>query len=144
LYNGSGSSASLSVLWPGDSGSVTWMAANVDPNIGANALTVFATSNDDLTDLSHNYACIWNSATSITLDRPWAGATGSGYYLGTGLLAGYGQQPFMLGIKSIGMQYLAKQTLPALASYAASYTQFTQDATQWIHDVGYDPNNQGF
>ena len=139
-YSG-GSTATLAVLWPGDSGSVTWMATATNANAN-NALTVFATSNNDLTDLQQNYACMWNSSTSITLDHPWAGATGT-YYLYTANLAGYGQQPFMLGIKTLGMNFLATQTLPQLSSYATAYTQFAKDAAGWLKSTGADPNALG-
>jgi hypothetical protein len=141
LYTGSGSSVALSVLWPGDSGPVTWMAVNI-PNLSTNsgAMTSFATGTSDYADLAHNYACIWNSATSLTLDHPWNGATGSNFYGYLGNLSGFGQQPFMLGIKTYGMGLLAAATDPELATYAGAYKQFNREATQWIHDKGVDAN----
>ena len=134
-YSGSGSSATMSVLWPGDSGTVTWMSTLSSGGF----LTTYATGNSDYTDLANNYACIWTSANSLTLDHPWKGATGSNYYGYTSNLAGYGQQPFMLGIKTYGMGLLAAASDPALSSYAAAYSTFNQEATQWIHDKGVDP-----
>ncbi|HWF08287.1 MAG TPA: hypothetical protein VG297_07475, partial [Bryobacteraceae bacterium] len=136
LYSGSGASGVISGLWPGDTGPVTWMAVNIPSN--ANALTVFATSNADYTDMANNYACIWNGPTSLTLDHPWQGATGTNFYGFTSNLAGFGQQPFMLGIKSYGMGLLAAATDPALAGYAATYAGLNNQATQWIHDIGVD------
>jgi len=141
LYSGSGSSVTLSVLWPGDTGNLTWMAVNI-PNLSTDtgALTAFATSNSDYSDLANNYACIWNSATSLTLDHPWRGTTGSSYFGYSNNLAGFGQQPFMLGIKSYGMGLLAAASDPAISTYAGTYGTFNQQATQWIHDKGVDAN----
>jgi hypothetical protein len=117
------------------------MAVNI-PDLSGNggAMTAFATGSSDTTDLSHNYDCIWNSPTSLTLDHPWAGATASNYYGYNNNLAGYGQQPFMLGIKSYGMGLLAAATDPALSSSAGVYATFNRQAVQWIHDIGVDAN----
>ena len=75
MLAGYGSSVGLSALWPGDSGPVTWMAVNTQD--GGDNMRSFATSNTDIADLVYNYSCIWNSPTSLTLDRPWQGSTGS-------------------------------------------------------------------
>ena len=140
VYSGSGSSATLSVLWPGDTGNVTWMSVNIPLSTDAGALTAFATGSSDYSDLANNYACIWNSATSLTLDHPWKGATGSNFYGYSSNLAGFGQQPFMLGIKTYGMGLLAAASDPALSSYATAYGAYNREATQWIHDKGVDAN----
>jgi len=141
LYSGTGGSVLISVLWPGDTGNVSWMAVNI-PDLSGNggAMTAYATSNSDYTDLANNYACIWNSSTSLTLDHPWRGATGSTYGGYKGNLAGFGQQPYMLGIKSYGMGLLAAATDPALSAYAGVYAAFNKQAAQWIHDKGVDAN----
>lgn len=141
LYSGSGASATLSVLWPGDTGNVTWMAANI-PNLSTDigAMTTFATSNGDYSDLANNYACIWNSATSLTLDHPWRGNSGGGYFGYIANLAGFGQQPFMLGVKAYGMGLMAAASDPALSSEASAYGAYNRQAAQWIHDKGVDAN----
>ena len=141
LYSGSGSSVTLSVLWPGDSGNVTWMAVNIpDLSTNSGAMSTFATDSSDYASLKNNHACIWNSATSLTLDHPWKGATGSSYFGYLSNLAGFGQQPFMLGIKTYGMGLLAAASDPALASVSDAYKGFNREATQWIHDKGVDAN----
>jgi hypothetical protein len=140
-YSGSGP-VTLAVLWPGDTGSVTWMNQPLTYT-NVTYLTSIGTSTNDLADLANNFVCIWNSATSLTLDHPWPGAGGSSYYLYVGNLAGYGQDTFMVGIKTLEMSYLAKQTLPALAAYVAPYQTFTNNAATWINTTGYDPNTKG-
>jgi len=136
MVAGSGSSVGLSALWPGDSGSVTWMAVNTQD--GSNNMISIATSNADVADLHNNYACIWNNAGSITLDHPWKGATGGNYYGFIGNLSGFGQQPFYQGINAYRMGLLAAATAPELASVAAAYQVFNSNATAWIKSTGFD------
>ena len=136
MVAGSGSSAGLSALWPGDTGPVTWMA--VDTQDGSRNMIAIATSNADTSDLQSNYACIWNNANSLTLDRPWKGSTGSSYYGFIGNLAGFGQQPFYEGINAYRMGLLAAATAPALASHAATYQSYNNNAIAWIKNTGFD------
>lgn len=135
-----GKTATLGEFWLGDSGTVSWIS-ETGTNGSVSMLTI-AQSNSDLTNLQKNWACIWNSSSSITLNRPWDASSGSYYPVnsaGYGLgLIGFGQQPFMLGIKTYGMNLLANQTVPALAAYTAPYKAFTEDAASWIWTVGMD------
>ncbi|HEY4365572.1 MAG TPA: hypothetical protein VGN17_31715 [Bryobacteraceae bacterium] len=130
----------LGASWLGDSGTVTWMSGAIDGYPGDGApqdMMTIAASNDDLTNLGKNWACVWNNSSSITLNRNWDGPTGS-YYAYNGNLAGFGQQPFMLGIKAYGENLLATQTVPALSSYVAPYQTFTENSTNWIWNHGMD------
>ena len=136
MFAGSGSSAGLSALWPGDTGPVTWMAVSTQD--GGDNMRSFATGNADMADLKQNYSCIWNSATSLTLDHPWHGATGSSYYGWRGNLSGYGQQPFYQGINAYRMGQLAAATAPELASLAATYQSYNNNAITWIKNTGFD------
>ena len=143
-YGGTGSSATLGGYWLGDSGTVSWIAGNWDGYPGNGlpySLMTIATSENDVTDLKKSWACTWNSSTQITLNRAWDGASSSAsvvYHPYVGNLAGFGQQPFMLGIKSFGMNLLATQTVPALAAYAAPYAALTAGSTGWIWNTGMD------
>ena len=128
--------------WLGDSGTVSWISGNIDgfPGDGTtSSMLTIATGNNDLTALQKNWACMWNSSTSVTLNRPWDGPSSDATHIyhpyGPG---GFGQQPFMLGIKSYGESLLAKQTLPQLASLAAAYQTFTSNSTGWIWNFGMD------
>ena len=141
-FSGLTTTGTLAALWPGDTGTVSWMAVNVT-SANNNALTVIASGNSDYSNLAVNYGCIWNSATSLTLDHPWQGTTAANYFVYSANLAGFGQQPYMLGIKAFGMHLLASSTDPALSSLAATYGAYTQAAAQWLHDKGFDPVTQG-
>ncbi len=128
-----GGSIQMGALWPGDSGSATFLIQNTD------FLSAFATSNDD-PQMHKNFACTWNSATQITLDRPWDGPTETGVHVYSYALAGFGQQPFMLGIKITQMKFASQ--IPG-APFAKRYGELAAAAAKWVHDVGYDPVTQG-
>ena len=86
----------------------------------------------------NNYSCIRNSPTSLMLDHPWQGNTGSTYYGWLGNLSGFGQQPFYQGINAYRMGQLAAATAPALASLAATIETYNNNAITWIKNTGFD------
>jgi hypothetical protein len=143
-YSGTGSSAVLGGYWLGDSGTITWLAGSWDGNPGSGSaldMMTIATSENDLTDLKKSWACTLNSSTQITLNRAWDGPSSSVsviYRPYVANLAGFGQQPFMLGIKSYGMNLLATQTVPALSSFKAPYAALAAGSTGWIWNTGMD------
>jgi hypothetical protein len=128
-----GTSGTLGVLWPGDSGTFPYVIENNDD------LTTIGTSSDD-PQLSKNWACTWNSDSQITLNRPWDGPSESNAVLFSYVLSGFGQQPFMLGVKMTYMKFGSQIDDLGLA---ASYEQLVSLAATWIHNVGYDPVTQG-
>jgi hypothetical protein len=147
-YSGTGASATLGGNWLGDSGTIAWVASTLEGNpslvssgSSPGPMLTFAQNNDDI-NLKKNYACTWISSSLIVLDRPFEGASGTYLAYNTNL-AGYGQQPFMLGIKSYGMNLLATQTVPALSAYVAPYQTFAEETSDWIWNTGMDPNILG-
>jgi hypothetical protein len=136
MLSGFGSSVSLSALWPGDSGSVTWMA--VYTSDGNNNMISIANSAADTSDQKNNYACIWNNSNSLTLDHPWKGSSGNNYYGWIGNLSGFGQQPFFQGINVYRMGLLAAATAPELAPFAATYLDYNNKAIAWVKNTGFD------
>jgi hypothetical protein len=123
----------LAALWPGDSGRATFVIENND------YLSAIGTSNND-PQLKKNWACTWNNPSQITLNRPWDGPTETGAHLYSYVLAGFGQQPYMLGIKITQMKYASQISDPALAS---GYSALAALAAKWVRNVGYDPATQG-
>jgi len=97
-YSGTSSPLTLSVLWPGDSGAITWAIASND------GISAIGTSNAD-TQLHKNWVCRLDSPTQFTLQRPWDGSNTSSARIRTTNIAGFGQQPFMLGIKTKAMKW---------------------------------------
>lgn len=142
-YSGTGAAATLGGNWLGDSGTISWTAATQDgsPFVAAGGtpgpMLTIATDNNDLVNLKKNWSCTWNDSTSLTLNRPWDGASGTYRAYATNL-AGYGQQPFMLGIKSYAANLLATQSVPELSSFVGPYQTFTANSTSWIWNTGMD------
>lgn len=123
----------LAALWPGDTGVFSYVIENND------YLSAIGTDEND-PQLTKNWSCTWNNASQVTLNRPWDGPTNSNAHLFSSVLAGFGQQPFMLGIKTTQMKLGAQNDD---ATIAAGYTALAALAASWIHDTGYDPVTQG-
>jgi len=132
-----GTTTTLSVNWPWDSGTVSWMATNTNNGNGGTML-VFGTDQSDSADLGYGFNCVPNADGSITLDHAWPGATGSTYAGNLSNIVGNGQQSFYLGVKSMGTGFLSRITDPALSSIAAFYKTLSTGIAQWLHDVGTD------
>jgi hypothetical protein len=126
-------SIAMAALWPGDSGQATWVIENNE------YLTTIGVGNND-PQLSKNWACTWNSSSQITLNRPWDGPPETGAHAYSYVLAGFGQQPYMLGIKITQMKFASQ--IPGV-SFAEKYTELAAAAAKWVHDVGYDPVTKG-
>jgi hypothetical protein len=127
-----GTSGNFSFLWPAASGTYPYVIEDTTYH------TAIGTDIND-SNLSSNYACKYNSPTSLTLNKPWAGANGV-YSLRSYVLMGYGQQPFMIGIK---LHYLKWATYNDDAGIAAQASALIPLAGRWVHDTGYDPATQG-
>jgi hypothetical protein len=140
VYNSS-TSITLNGLWPGDPGSFTYVIENTGYP------STIGTSQADHAGLQIPWACTWNSATQVTLDRPWTGATGAGILFqspgrpfgGYGI-GGYGQQPYMLGIAVTSMK-LASGVNDG--SYGASWLNLAQQSASWLWNNTYDPYSHG-
>ena len=140
LFNGTfqftqtgGTAGILAALWPGDSGTFPFTIE------GSVLMISIGTDNDD-PQLKKNWACTWHSPSQITLHRPWDGPTESNAHLFSYVLSGFGQQPFMLGIKTTVMNWASQHPDATLAGRFAALNSL---AATWMHDVGYDPNTQG-
>jgi hypothetical protein len=139
----SNTSITLNGLWPGDSGSFTYVIENTG------FPSTIGTSQADHAGLQQIWACTWNSPSQITLDRPWTGASGTvnlyqspgrpnaGYAIG-----GYGQQPYMLGgMAVLSLNYAAQVNDPA---YQAKWLALAQAAATYMwNPPSYDPFTQG-
>jgi hypothetical protein len=128
--------ARLSVLWPGSTGTFGYMTTA--PVINSDAQPPMGAYGQSFTDssLKQNYMCMYISPTSFQLDRPFTGTSGANY-LRFANLSGYGQQPFMLGIKATGMKYASVLD----SALGESYATLTEGASQWIHDYGMNTEN---
>jgi hypothetical protein len=85
----------------------------------------------------YEWSCLYNSSSSITLNRPWTG-TNSTNYAYTSNVTGFAVQPFMLGIRQYAWlqgQQASATTQPAVSSEFAS---LRNDAGIFEHNI-YDP-----
>lgn len=126
----------LAVLWPYDSGTVSWMSTST--NNGSTNMLTFGTDNNDTANLSHGFNCIANADGTLTLDHAWPGATGSTYVGNLSNVVGTGVQPFYLGVRALGTGFLSRVTDPALAAVASFYQKLSSGIAHWLHDVGTD------
>jgi hypothetical protein len=131
-WSGSGATVTLAARWIGDSGPVTWLLQN-DENV-----SIIATGPSDPT-FGAIYGCTYHSPTLITLNRPYAGATGTAR-LYRANIAGRGVQPFMLGIKALQMLYAAQGANQPVAS---NYRELAAAAARWVLETGFDPSTGG-
>lgn len=132
----------ISVLWPGSTGSVSYMTvAPVLTNDAGPYVAVYGQSGSDPA-VTQDYDCIFNSSSSLTLDRAWTGTSSGGgvtnyqfNYINS--LAGFGQQPYMLGIKTYGM----KLAIALDGVLGTNYASLSSAAGQWMHDYGFNNEN---
>jgi hypothetical protein len=89
------------------------------------------------------YRATWNSPTSLTLDRQYEGRTGAHGWQTSPEHVGYGVQPFMEGILSIGFDLAAKALAAHDPTNAARAAQFHLDSVNWLKNYGYNSAIQG-
>lgn len=130
----------LSGMYPGAtaSGLTGLIDKNANGYLGEHML-VFGTGPAD-TQLAKAWSCVWNNSSRITLDRPWDGPTSSAVYGYRGNVAGIGQQPFVLGIKTLQMSLASKVASSPLNT---NYGALANLAANWIKTTGYDPATGG-
>ena len=129
------SSLTLSTPFDGDSGDYLYQIES-DLNFLA-----FAADATDHTNLNTFYACQQVDAMTITLDRPWSGATGSfNASRAQSTYVGFGATPFQNGIKALAMRYAA---LGATGATAFNYSTMANSVANWILTEGFDPATGG-
>lgn len=140
----SSTTGTISVLWPGSTGSYSFMtrSTNLANSNTPGFLTFLSftlpTGPDTRITSNGTYACTYNSGSNtLTLDRPWTDSGASGatsYYPYPSNLSGYGQQPYMLGIKALGMTWASSLD----ASLSTHYGSNASAAGQWTETYGFD------
>ena len=88
------------------------------------------------------YNATWVSGTSLTLDRPYEGTSGShGWEVSA--LTGWAGQPFMMGILSAAFDLAAKAVADIDPTTAALAHSYNVAAANWIKNYGYWPATKG-
>jgi hypothetical protein len=119
--------------WDGDSGTYYYQA---ESDLWWLA---FAKDFTDHENADIIYACRWVDSSNIVIDRPWHGETGT-WAGARGNLIGYGQQPFLAGIKVFAMNLAS---LTDTGSVATSYGELARGTANWILSKGFDPDTGG-
>jgi len=129
-------SITLASAYDGDTGSYSYQ---IESDIYWMSFAAGTFNDADHQLMNTLYACKWSSATTITLDRPWAGPTGTyGVYRYQEL--GYGIQPFFDGIKTMAMKWAS---LAADGQTATDYATLAANTANWVMTTGFDPPTGG-
>lgn len=91
------------------------------------------------------YTVTFVNPTTLTLDRPYEGRTGTdkGYVFGTGNFVGWGAQPFMEGLLATAFS-MAASALDGYNNTARDlFHHYTADAVQWIRTYGINRDSTG-
>ena len=146
-YTFSGTSGQLSGVWTG--------ATSVSPigfmTTGGGALVsggqtiggLGAIGVDNTDDLAHNtlltqsWACRQTSGTTANLFKVWPGTTGS-YSLSYYNIQAFGQQPFMLGVKSIQINWAKYNSNSTIVS---GYAAMQAPVGNWFQTYAWDQTN---
>ncbi len=85
----------------------------------------------------YEWSCIYNSPSSITLNRPWNGTNSTNYaYSANG--TGFAVQPFMLGMRQYAWLQAQQAAAVTQPSVSAQFAAFRNEAGIYEHNV-YDP-----
>jgi len=123
---------SYGATWPGTASST----ASVMFDNGTDYVTTFmANSNDPMSQSA--WSCIFNSSSSITLNRPWTGTTGTNYGA-TNNVTGFAVQPYMLGIRQYSWWQAQQATAVSQPTLSAQFATMRNEAGTYEHNV-YDP-----
>jgi hypothetical protein len=154
----SGNAVQLGGIWPGASGTFSFVVQSSTQGLGGNTGGITAIGSGDFTDTDNirqteGWACTMVSPTQITLNRPWNDAVTGGAIHPSGAYtvypaanygvgpAGYYTQPFMYGIKTYVVSRAAN--FAPNATVSNGYKAFLGPMGNWFHNVGFDTNTAG-
>jgi hypothetical protein len=157
-FSFSGNAVLLGGLWPGASGTFSFVVQSNTQGLGGNTGGITAIGSGDFSDTDNvrqteGWACTQVSSTQITLNRPWNDAVTGGAIHPSGAYtiypaanygvgpAGYYTQPFMYGIKTYVVSRAANYAPNATVSNG--YKAFLGPMGSWYHNVGFDTNTAG-
>jgi hypothetical protein len=103
---------------------------------GSDYVTTFMSQPDDPMS-QYSWSCIYNSSSSITLNRPWNGTSGVNYSSSMNV-TGFAVQPFMLGIRQYAWLQAQQATATTQPSVSAQFASLRNDAGIYERSV-YDP-----
>jgi hypothetical protein len=99
----------------------------------------FAVNASDYVNMNTPYSCRWVNSTTITLNRPFASASGT-YQASRYTDLGYGQIVFLNGVNTFAMNLAS---LGATGAASTGFADLTKGAANWILTAGFNPLNGG-
>ena len=135
----SGSDWQLGGIWPAATGTFSFMNENID-----NFSSIWSDTNDNPISnhaQEKNWACQFNSSSSLTLNRAWDGPSSDSshtFYIYSNVGATFFQQPFMLGIKTNQLRWASLNDDPSIA---AGNSALLPLIGEWQNAYGYDSLN---
>jgi hypothetical protein len=120
---------SFGATWPGASSTTASVMFDNSSGTGDTVTSFLSIEADPMSQ--YEWSCIYNSASSITLNRPWTGTSGVNFAQSLNV-TGFAVQPFMLGIR----QYAWLQAQQAsTGSLSAQFATLRNKAGNYEHSV---------
>ena len=140
-FSFNGNTVTLAGNWAGVTGTFPFM---IEGNSKTGWVSgIWTDNNDNLAAnnaLSKPWACQYNGPGSLTLSGPWDGPSGSNYHISSYTVGTFGQQPFMLGVKTNQIRWATLNDDPVIA---AGYSAIAPRVGSWMANYGYDANTKG-
>jgi hypothetical protein len=123
-------------VWPGSSSTTASVMFDNSSTAGDVLASFMSFEADPMSQ--YEWSCIYNSSSSITLNRPWNGTSGTNYAQ-TYNVNGFAVQPFMLGIRQYA--WLQGQLATALTQpdVSSEFASLRTKAGVFEHNAAFDP-----
>jgi len=121
--------------WPGDTSSTASVMFDNSSAHGDGVTSFMSFEGDPMAQ--QEWSCIYNSPTSITLNRPWTGSNGVSYGNSSNI-TGFAVQPFMLGIRQYAWLQAQQAAAATQPSVSAQFAALRNAAGVFEHNA-YDP-----
>jgi len=116
--------------WPGTA-SLNASVMFDNSSAAGDGVTSFQSSEADPMS-QYEWSCIYNSPSSITLNRPWTGTKSTNYAYSTNI-TGFAVQPFMLGIRQYAWLQAKQAAAQTQAAVSAEFAAFQRKAGIYEH-----------
>jgi hypothetical protein len=121
--------------WPGDTSSTASVMFDNSSAYGDGVTSFMSFEGDPMAQ--QEWSCIYNSPTSITLNRPWTGSNGMSYAYSANV-TGFAVQPFMLGIRQYAWLQAQQASAETQPWVSGEFAALRLDAGVYEHNA-YDP-----
>jgi hypothetical protein len=121
--------------WPGATSSTANVMFDNSSAAGDGVTSLLSFEADPMSQ--QEWSCIYNSPTSLTLNRPWTGSNSLNYAY-TANITGFAVQPFMLGIRQYAWLQAQQASAGTAPVVSGEFAALRLDAGNYEHSA-YDP-----